>query len=142
MVDKQFVATKALIVNNDKILLLRESSAYGEGTQEGRYDVPGGRVQPGERFDDSLRREIKEETRLDVQIERPFYVDEWRPRVREEEWQIIATFFVCTAQSQEVTLSEDHDEYVWVTPKEALLLNIIPNLKAVIRAYQEREERQ
>ncbi len=137
MVDKQFVATKALIVHEGKLLFLRESSGYGDGTQEGRYDVPGGRVQPGERFDESLPREIQEETGLSVAMERPFHMDEWRPEVRGEHWQIIATFFLCKADSEDVTLSEDHDSYVWVTPQEALSLNIIPNLTSMIQAYME-----
>ena len=71
MVDKLFVATKAFIVHNGKILLVRESKKYGDGTQSGNYDVPGGRIKPGERFDESLAREIKEETGLSVRIGLP-----------------------------------------------------------------------
>jgi 8-oxo-dGTP diphosphatase len=67
-----FVATKAFIRRDKKILILRESAEYKEGTNIGRFDVPGGRISPGERFDNCLRREIKEETGLDVEIGAPF----------------------------------------------------------------------
>ena len=93
MVDKIFVATKAFIIHDGKVLLLKESSAYTDGSNVGKFDVVGGRVQPGQRFDESLIREIKEETGLHVTIGRPFFVNEWRPIVRGEQWQIVGTFF-------------------------------------------------
>ena len=45
MVDKLFTATKAVIENpSGKILLLKESKKYDEGTNSGKWDVAGGRV--------------------------------------------------------------------------------------------------
>ena len=92
MVDKLFVATKAFIVHHGKVLLLKESSAYADGTNASKFDVVGGRIKPGERFDESLLREIKEETGMEVTLGRPFFVNEWRPQVQGEQWQIVATF--------------------------------------------------
>lgn len=130
-----FAATKAFIVHNGKVLLLRESGKYVDGTNVGRYDVVGGRVQPGERFDEGLRREIKEETGLDVTIGRPFFVNEWRPVVKGEQWQIIGTFFVCTTDTDTILLSEDHDKYVWIDPKEFKQYSIIENLNPAFESY-------
>jgi len=89
MVDKLFVATKAFIVYKGKVLLLKESAKYSDGTNAERFDVVGGRIEPGQRFDESLLREIKEETGLEVEIGRPFFVNEWRPIVRGEKWQVV-----------------------------------------------------
>lgn len=133
MVDKLFVATKAFIVHNGKILLLRESSKYGEGTQSGNYDVPGGRIKQGERFDESLSREIKEETGLSVNIGLPFAVNEWRPVVKGEQWQIVGIFFECFSDSDKVVLSEDHDNFLWITPKDYAKYN---NIKTNIPAFE------
>lgn len=36
MVDKLFVATKAFIVHKNKVLLLKESSKYDDGTNSGK----------------------------------------------------------------------------------------------------------
>ena len=137
MVDKLLAATKAFIVHDGKILLLKESTNYKDGANAGRYDVVGGRVEPGQRFDDSLIREIKEETGLTVKIGRPFFVNEWRPEVRREKWQIIGTFFECLSDSNQVTLSEDHEEYVWISPEEYKNYNIIPNLTKAFENYIE-----
>lgn len=97
---------------------MKEAKTYKTGTQIGNFDVPGGKVEPGQRFDESLRREIKEETRLNVEIGRPFSVGEWRPIIRGEQWQIVATFFECFAKTDKVILSKDHDQYLWIDPED------------------------
>ncbi len=135
MVDKLFAATKAFIVRDGKVLILKESSKYTDGANAGRFDVPGGRIEPGQRFDESLLREIKEETGLDVKIGRPFFVNEWRPKVRGEEWQVVATFFECFAETDDVILGEDHDEFKWIAPEEYKQYNLIENLHAAFAAY-------
>lgn len=134
---KMFVATKALIIYDGKVLLLRESGKYVDGSNIGKYDVVGGRVEPGQRFDDSLLREIKEETGLSAKIGRPFYVNEWRPLVRGEQWQIVGTFFECFADSDKVVLSEDHDEYVWINPEDFHKYSVIENIAPVFESYLE-----
>ncbi|MFA5270535.1 MAG: NUDIX domain-containing protein [Patescibacteria group bacterium] len=130
-----FVATKAFIVFGGKILILRESTKYEDGTNVARFDVPGGRLQPGQRFDESLLREISEETGLGVRVGKPFFVNEWRPMVRGEQWQIVGTFFICEATSDQVTLSEDHDALEWIRPEEYQNYNLIPNLLPAFEAY-------
>ena len=135
MIDKLFVATKAFIVHDGKVLILRESSDYKDGANAGQYDVVGGRVEPGQRFDESLRREILEETGLEVNIGGPIHVDEWRPEVRDEKWQIVGIYFVCEADSDEVQLSEDHEAYEWIDPKDYENYNLIDNVKNAFKAY-------
>lgn len=132
---KLFTATKAFIVYNGKVLLLRESTQYTDGTNAGKFDVVGGRVKPGERFDESLMREIQEETGLTVTLGRPFFVNEWRPVVRGEQWQIVGTFFECFADSDKVVLSEDHAEYVWMDPAEYQKYTLIDNLVPAFASY-------
>ncbi|OGY43358.1 MAG: hypothetical protein A2731_00680 [Candidatus Buchananbacteria bacterium RIFCSPHIGHO2_01_FULL_39_8] len=135
MEPKLFVATKAFIVYNNKVLILRESIKYQEGTNHGKYDVVGGRVKPGQRFDESLLREIKEETGLAVKISQPFFANEWRPVVKSEQWQIIGVFFKCIADSDQVILSQDHDDYIWIDPKDYRDYNLIENLYPAFEAY-------
>lgn len=73
MTSRLYIATKAFITFKDKILLIKESNLYPDGTNPDKYDVPGGRVKPGQRFDESLKREVKEETSLEVKIGKPFF---------------------------------------------------------------------
>ncbi len=141
---KLFVATKALINHGGKILILRESNQYTEGTNAGFFDVVGGRMIPGERWDECLMREIKEETGLDVKIGQPFFVSEWRRNVNGEQWQIVGIFFECFADSDEVKLGNDHDEYKWIDPRNFEHENLISSgngtlgLRFVFEAYLEK----
>ena len=135
MEPKLFVATKAFIVHNGKVLILREASTYHDGSNVGKYDVVGGRVQPGQRFDESLLREIEEETGLKATIGRPFFVNEWRPTVRGEQWQIVGTFFECFADSDQVKLSEDHESFLWIDPKDFRKHKFIENLVPAFESY-------
>lgn len=132
---KLFIATKALIEYEGKILIVREAGSYADGTNAGRYDVPGGRLEPGQPFDESLQREIHEETGLEVRLGRPFYVGEWRPVVRGEEWQIVGVFFVCQALNDRVELGKDHDMYEWIDPEAHEQYGLIENLYPVFAAY-------
>ncbi|MFA6271655.1 MAG: NUDIX hydrolase [Patescibacteria group bacterium] len=132
---KQFTATKAFIRYKNQILILRESGKYQDGTNEGYYDIPGGRVKPGQRFDESLRREIKEETGLNIAIGDPFFVNEWRPEKNGEQWQIVGIFFECQADTDSVILSEDHDKFEWIDPKKYDEFKLINNLKPAFESY-------
>lgn len=140
MEPKLFIATKALITRNGKVLILRESGSYQEGMNVGRFDLPGGRLKPGERFDEALVREVFEETGLRVEVGRPIAVSEWRPIVRGERWQIVGIFFGCQATATDVRLSPDHDSYEWIYPAEYQAYQLIDNLKPVFEQYVRVEE--
>jgi 8-oxo-dGTP diphosphatase len=135
MIPKLFVATKAFIKHEGKILVIRESSSYTDSTQPTKFDVVGGRVEPGENHRDALVREVKEETGLTITSGEPFYTSEWHPTVRGESWQIIGIFFECSSNSSEVTLSKDHDVYKWIDPKDYKNNQIIDNLHQAFEAY-------
>ena len=130
-----FVATKAFIICDDEVLLLRESSNYKDPAHTDKLDLPGGRVELGQKFDESLLREIKEETGLDVEIGKPFFVNESYPTVRGENWQIIRIFFECNSKSKNVILSEDHSEFIWIKPEEYAKYNLIENLIPVFESF-------
>ena len=128
---KFFIAAKAVIKKDGKILLLRESSLYSDGANKDCFDFPGGRLKPGEHFVEVLKREVLEETGLLVKIGKPLTVGEWWPVVKGEQWQVIGVFFECESLSKDIVLSQDHNEFVWIDPKEYLNYNIIDNLKPV-----------
>lgn len=135
---KLFVATKAFIIFNGKVLILRESGGYKDGTNTGRWDLPGGRLEIGEYFNDALLREVQEETGLRVTIKDPLRVGEWRPVVRGEGWQIVGIFFECSSESSEIVLSTDHDAFEWIDPLRYKEYNLIENLKPVFERYLEK----
>lgn len=137
MAIKLFVATKAILERDGKVLVLRESSAYADGTNRAKWDVAGGRITPGEKLEEALRREVKEETGLDIQILSPFFADESipRPLVRGEEWQVVKVYFTCNVPAGDVVLSEDHDAFAWIDPEDYRSADLIQNLYPAFEAY-------
>lgn len=62
------VGVNAVIVSGDRMLVLRRSVRAAQFG--GRWDLPGGMVEPGETLETALKREIKEETGYVVRIRR------------------------------------------------------------------------
>lgn len=61
------VAVGAVVLRDDgAVLLVRR----GRPPSEGRWSLPGGRVEPGERLEAAVRRELREETGLSVRVGR------------------------------------------------------------------------
>src|SRR6187431_844175 len=94
------VAAKAIIVNDKgQVLIIREASTGPDNTKVGQWGLVGGRLEPGESFLEGLQREVREETGLKVQVEKPVHVGEWRPIIRDVPHQIIAIFMLCRAET-------------------------------------------
>lgn len=129
------IAAKAVIAYQGKVLIMREATGYKTGTQHGNYDVVGGRIKPGEHLEDGLRREAREECGLQINIGQPFFVNESWPTIQGQCHQIIRVFFRCTADTDVVTLSTDHDHYLWIDPSEYKNYQVIDNLHAMFNTY-------
>lgn len=134
---KLFVAVKAIIVNEKReVLLLREASTYIDGTNIGRYDVPGGRIDVTESLEDALSREVMEETGLQVLTSNLVDVHDTFNEKGGETWHIIRLFYQVKCAEGEVVLSKDHDKYRWVSldsinDKQEIIQNLIPILQKV-----------
>lgn len=111
-----FVGAKGIIEYDGKILLLRESSKYVDGTEVGKWDVPGGRIDPEETLRDGLIREVKEESGLDIEPGTLLGAFDGFPNIKGEECHVIRLYYHCIAKTNEVVLSNDHDMHEWVTP--------------------------
>jgi 8-oxo-dGTP pyrophosphatase MutT (NUDIX family) len=105
------VAVKAVIQNQDgKFLIVREGR---------RWQAVGGRLEKGEKLQDGLRRETKEETGIaNMEIGRIIHADEWFAKPEDELKHIVALFFLCKTNTSDIVLSKEHNKYAWVTPGE------------------------
>lgn len=59
---KTYVGSYGIIINNDKIVLIRKA----RGGYKGKLDLPGGGIEHTEKPDAALRREIMEEAGIEI----------------------------------------------------------------------------
>jgi len=96
----------ALIVNDDgRVLAARRSSSMD---LPGKWEFPGGKVEPGETPQEALIREIKEELGVLIRISDTMSVHVHH--YKEKSIQLIP--FVCSVLSGEVSLRE-HQSWNW-----------------------------
>jgi ADP-ribose pyrophosphatase YjhB (NUDIX family) len=112
----QRIAMKAVIYNdNHEILILQEAGdSYSDGVNEGKWQLPGGRIEIGENWRDGLDREVLEETGLKVNIIKPIFIGEWHPVIKSIKTQIIAVFNICKYIDGAVKISQEHSDYKWI----------------------------
>ena len=109
--DKPYGLTMRGIIknDNDEILVLRRHPK--SRTNPHKWELPGGKVDPGEFFDDALIREIKEETSLDGKIG-DFCEAVQDDYVHKRTVQII---MYLKDLKGEVKISDEHDDWMWAS---------------------------
>lgn len=127
----------ALIFNPKGEIFLMKSHKW-----RGKYVIPGGHIELGEKMESALKRELKEETGLDISdieflLFQEFVFDEafWKKR------HFIFFDFVCKTVSSKVTLDSEGQEYIWVSLDEALKLPIEPYTRKTIEEYLKKSNR-
>ena len=105
------VAVKAVIQNAEgRFLIVREGD---------RWQAVGGRLEKGEKLEDGLRREVEEETGIvNLDVGKVIHVDEWFAKPEGRLKHIVALFFSCKTNSTEIILSNEHQEYAWISASE------------------------
>jgi len=123
----------ALIFNPAGELLLVRSHKW-----HGKLTIPGGHIELGERMEDALVREAKEETGLDVTdleflLYQQFIYDDafWKER------HFIFFDFACRTERTDVVLNHEAEAYLWVQPVAALGMEIDRYTARAIRRYLE-----
>ena len=122
MKDMWGLAVRGICEVDGKILLLKVRSKSSHDAN--KWEIPGGKVKKGEFFDEALRREYLEETGLEIIIESLYNViqNNYTACKTNEEIKSIQLIMKVTAESDEVTISEEHDDYNWFTKKEVCRL--------------------
>ena len=109
------------LIHGDEILFLRRKKGKFQGEM---WTAPGGKQDEGETLLNSIIREVKEETNIDLQEEKIFDIGNFY--VRNNIDFKINIFKVYLDKKLDVKLHEDeHDEYKWVNKKDVLSLNLI-----------------
>jgi len=122
----------ALIFNDKNQLLIVKTHKW-----KGNYTIPGGHVELGERLEEAVNREIREETgltmtRADFLCHQQFIYDDsfWEKR------HFIFFDFVCRVKKGEVRLNEEAQEFAWVDLDEVENYPVDKYLKYALERVQ------
>lgn len=93
MIEKKHLGVYGLVINEDKILLIKKVN----GPYDGKLDLPGGSIEFGERPEDALKREFKEEVGIDLVnyelIDADSITFKWKYNEDVLNWQHIGIFY-------------------------------------------------
>jgi 8-oxo-dGTP diphosphatase len=138
-----FVVVVGAIIEDpetSKILLLKRSDDVMR--EPGTWEDPAGRMKQNETPEDALRREVKEECGLDIEVIKPLttfheYYQYTEPVGKTE---VVGIIYWCRAASSQLSLSDEHSDYRWLLPYEALEIVEHPGVREDIKAYLREKE--
>lgn len=137
------VGVGGVVIRNGCVLLIRR----GTPPMEGRWSIPGGRVEWGETLEHAVRRELHEETGLAVQVmdlieivERIFDDQPNQPGANElrpsshAQFHFVIVDFLCAAPTGEARAGGDAQEIAWAGEDELARYDLTESAVRVIRA--------
>ncbi|MCR4327262.1 MAG: NUDIX domain-containing protein [Nanoarchaeota archaeon] len=105
--------TIAIIIKDSKVLLTKRKNVLKEN---GKWALPGGYISIGEKANDAIAREVKEETGLEFkEIKFLEYCDEYLPNLK---IHCITLVFTGITTGNEFRESEEVSELRWFDKKE------------------------
>ncbi|MCP5463431.1 MAG: HAD hydrolase-like protein [Deltaproteobacteria bacterium] len=116
------VATSGALIFNPKgevLMILTHKWSF-------KYGIPGGKIEKGESAKEAVIREIKEETALNIRVQDLVMVQDC---IDSDEFYVPGSHFflfnyTATSRSTKVVLNDEAISYLWLKPKDALLLNL------------------
>ena len=116
------VAVGAIIehTSSGKILLLKRSLKVD--FHGGIWEEVNGRMKQFEEPESALKREVKEETGLKIEIIKPINIFHIFRGQESKDNELVGIIYWCKSSSKKVKLSDEHIDHKWLAPKEALEL--------------------
>ena len=118
----------AVIRKGDKIL----ATQRGYGEFKDGWEFPGGKIEPGERPEEALQREIKEELKAAISVGEDLGVVEYDY----PNFHLNMRCFMCSLVSEDVTLLE-HEAMKWLTAETIDTVNWLPADKPMTEKIKE-----
>jgi 8-oxo-dGTP diphosphatase len=124
------VGVGAVVVKDGQALIIKRANE----PYKGQWSIPGGRVELGESLVDAVRREMREETGLQVEVGPVIEVFE---RIQHHDGRVLYHFviidYVCSCTGGDLCAGDDAEDAVWVTSEQLEQYEIRPSAKMVIR---------
>jgi nucleoside triphosphatase len=126
-----------IIERADGHYLLIKMAAH-RGVFPGQWGLPGGGVEEGERIEEALRREVREELQLEVKTAEPIYFkaeerEKLKPGGVRETMYMVFLIYRCTTNGAEPVVNEEFDAFAWVAPGEMARYDLNEATRATLR---------
>ena len=130
----RFEIVSCYVEYGGKILLLHR---HKEKSQGDKWGVPAGKMEKGEKLVDAMIREAREETGLTIKPSELEYLE--KVFVRYPGYDFVYHMFRMKLEAKHsvVLSSKEHQAFCWVTPKQALKMNLVNDLDACIKMSYE-----
>jgi 8-oxo-dGTP diphosphatase len=107
------VCGRALIIDqNGRVLVLKRSD--DSSSNPGKWELPGGKPNKGESFEDSFRREVLEETGFTIMIQQSAGTADQLVSGH----HVVHVIMIASIQSGGLAISDEHSSFQWVEMKE------------------------
>lgn len=123
--NKPYRLTLRAVIRDSQRRILMMQRAVKSPMQPGLWELPGGKIDPGETIDQALIREIKEETGFDVTLGEVLGYSQWE----KSDSRIAYLIFDIKIKGGELKISSEHDSCVWMTADEIKKTNVSPQLR-------------
>jgi len=129
------VGAGALIHKGGKVLLVKRNNEPNKG----RWALPGGLVELGEKVEDAVRREVKEEVGLDVKLEKLLDVrdDIHYDGTSRVKYHYVLVDYLAAPAGGDLRLNRESGDFRWFNPGEVSRINASQNTKDVVKRYAE-----
>ena len=127
----QKIILGGVIIKNKKILILQRHK--NEDVYPEMWELPSGKREYLEKSEDSLLREIKEETSLDVKIIMLISVFDYQIKKPEEVRDSTQINFLVKPKNTKVLLSSEHQNFAWINKKQINKYKLTEATKKVIK---------
>lgn len=131
MVKEQKISVTGFIFYNKKFLIIRRSKK--EKFLPGYYELPGGKVEFGEEPFKALEREIREETRLKVEIIEPYSLFAYVSQGGIRHTVDIQFLVKLIDHPEKLKLSAAHDDAKWISKGDLKNYQISKNMTIAIK---------
>ena len=120
-------------IQNNRGEILFVKRADDDEFLPGLWELPGGGTEYGEKLQESLQREVKEECGLDVTVTHPLCVHTYILTNDDEDVQRVEVTFLCKLRKEQpVVLSFEHSQYTWVKPENVSEIELSDYMKTVV----------
>lgn len=120
---KTIKVVAAIIVDEDRIF----ATQRGYGAWKDYWEFPGGKIEPGEKPEDALKREIKEELDTEIAVGKKFTTIEYDY----PEFHLSMDCFMAEVKQGSLVLKE-HEAAKWLRKTELDSVNWLPADKTII----------